>query len=337
MANNDEFSQKMQSLTDMLEGVRKNRDGIVLAIGVRDGFEARLLQYLAANAVTSKVMPNYIKGVVAFCSGYLLSASLGLPDMSHIERADVKHFAETVRRSLELAAQEYRTEEIPMIVDIDTGLAPHPFALNYLTCREMHRAGANAIQIEDQVTEEKSCGHMQGSSGKGKQVISQEEMVKKRIKPCLDYSKRTGAKDFSIVARVDSIAPYGLGDAITRGKMYADAGAKILFIEAPKGDEDLTAIAKELKDSKAVLLANMIEYGETQYHSPFELYKMGFGVALYCIGSLFASHNNLKAYMNTLLKGENPLEGKNSVIQKNAFSELNDLLGRQQVERYNKK
>src|SRR5262249_18086458 len=155
-----------------------------------------------------------------------------------------------------------------LIVDADTGYGN---ALNLArTVRELERVGANAIQIEDQDFP-KRCGHLDG-----KVLIPAAEMCGK-LRAALDARR---AHETLIVARTDAIAVESFDRAIERALMYGEAGADMLFVEAPKTRDDLAQIARALS-GRAPLLANMVEGGKTPPLSAAELDAIGFALVIF--------------------------------------------------------
>ena len=136
------------------------------------------------------------------------------------------------------------------------------------TVREFERAGVAAIQMEDQVSPKK-CGHFNG-----KDVISKEEMVGK-IKAALDTRRD---ENLSIIARTDALAVYGMDEAIERAHAYAEAGADIIFVEAPTTIDQLKQITSSLKGIPQVL--NLVEGGKTPLVSLNEAEELGFKIML---------------------------------------------------------
>jgi len=163
--------------------------------------------------------------------------------------------------------------KIPFLVDADTG---HGGVLNVVrTVKEMERAGAAGLFIEDQVFP-KRCGHMEG-----KQVVPREDMVAK-IKAALDARIDPA---FIIMARTDSIAVNGLDEAIERGNLYRQAGADVIFVEAPRTIEEMRRINREVK---APSLANMVEGGKTPFLSAKELAALGYSIAIFPASATYA-------------------------------------------------
>lgn len=180
--------------------------------------------------------------------------SFGLPDLGITMLNDV---CEDVRRITGRV-------ELPVLVDIDTGWGG---AFNIArTVKEMERAGAAVVHIEDQV-QAKRCGHRPG-----KAIVSREEMVD-RIKACVD-----ARRDLLIMARTDALQVEGLQSAIDRSVAAVEAGADFIFAEA------MTDIAmyKQFVDAvKVPVLANITEFGATPLYSRQELGEQGVGMVLY--------------------------------------------------------
>lgn len=157
--------------------------------------------------------------------------------------------------------------DVPVIADGDTGYGGvHNVAR---TIRAYERAGIAAVQLEDQVFPKK-CGHFEG-----KEVVGVEEMLQ-RIAAALDA--RSDDDGILIIARTDARAPLGLDEALERARLYGEAGADILFVEAPQTVEELGRIGREL--SEWPLLANMVEFGKTPLLPAAELGELGFSVVI---------------------------------------------------------
>ena len=201
--------------------------------------------------------------------------------------------------------------QIPVIVDADTGFGN---ALNVQrTIRNFERAGAAAIQIEDQ-SFPKRCGHLDG-----KVLIKRDEMVGK-VKAAVDA--RT-ANDTLIIARTDARAVEGLQEAIDRAHAYQEAGADILFIEAPRSFDEMKTIRKSFHVS-IPLLANMVEGGKTPVKTAKDLKKIGFNIIIFPGGAVRAVTFQLQEYYAGLLKN-----GSNSKFSKKMhdFDSLNAVIG----------
>jgi 2-methylisocitrate lyase-like PEP mutase family enzyme len=211
--------------------------------------------------------------------------------------------------------------QIPVIVDADTGFGN---ALNVQrTIRNFERAGAAAIQIEDQ-SFPKRCGHLDG-----KILIKRDEMVGK-VKAAVDA--RT-ASDTLIIARTDARAVEGLQEAIDRAHAYQEAGADILFIEAPRSFDEMKTIRKSFHFS-IPLLANMVEGGKTPVKTAKDLKKLGFNIIIFPGGAVRAVTFQLQEYYAGLLKN-----GSNSKFSKKMhdFDSLNAVIGTPELLKVGKK
>lgn len=210
-----------------------------------------------------------------YLSGGALTSSLGLPDLGVITLDEV---AEMVRKIREVT-------DLPIIVDADTGFGE---TINvYRAVRILERAGASAIQIEDQVLPKK-CGHLEG-----KEVVTPKDMVVK-IKAALK-----ARREMLIIARTDSRAINGLQDAVERAKMYLEAGADVIFPEALESKEEFATFAKEVK---APLLANMTEFGKTPLITASEFKEMGYKYVIFPVTIFRVAAKAMKEALETLLK-----------------------------------
>ena len=201
--------------------------------------------------------------------------------------------------------------KIPVIVDADTGFGN---ALNVQrTIRNFERAGAAAIQIEDQ-SFPKRCGHLNG-----KVLIKTDEMVGK-VKAAVDARKTS---DTLIIARTDARAVDGLQEAIDRAHTYKEAGADILFIEAPRSVDELKIIRKSFH-LNTPLLANMVEGGKTPVKTADDLKNLGFNIVIFPGGAVRAATFQLQEYYAGLLKN-----GSNAEFSKRMhdFDSLNAVIG----------
>lgn len=245
-----------------------------------------------------------------YMTGYGAAANLlGAPDIGILSMSEmVKHL-------------RYMSEavDIPIIADADTGYGN---ALNVIrTVKEYERAGAAAIQLEDQ-TWPKRCGHMSG-----KEVIPAEEMVGK-IKSAVDA--RTD-QDTLIIARTDALAPLGFDEAIRRANLYREAGADIIFVEAPPDFDTLKKIPSLVN---APLLANMIEGGKTPVLSSKELEDMGFAIVIYPLSTLYMIAGALNELLTELKENDTTKNMSNRMI---SFSDFNEIVGLTQIREQEKK
>ena len=201
--------------------------------------------------------------------------------------------------------------KIPIIVDADTGFGN---ALNVQrTIRNFERAGAAAIQIEDQ-SFPKRCGHLDG-----KVLIKTDEMVGK-VKAALDSRRASGTL---IIARTDARAVEGLQEAIDRAHAYQEAGADILFIEAPRSVDEMKQIRKSFH-LNIPLLANMVEGGKTPVKTANDLKSLGFNIIIFPGGAVRAATFQLQEYYAGLLEN-----GSNAELSKRMhdFDSLNAVIG----------
>jgi 2-methylisocitrate lyase-like PEP mutase family enzyme len=213
--------------------------GPLLAPGAYDALSALLVEQAGFEAV--------------YLSGASISyTQLGRPDIGLVSLSQLTDVVARVRDRV----------AIPLIVDADTGFGN---ALNVQhTVRALERAGANALQLEDQ-TSPKRCGHLDG-----KELVSATEMAGK-IKAAVDAR----ANDRTVlIARTDAIGVEGFERALERAALYRDAGADVLFVEAPQTVEQMTRICTAFAGTP--LLANMVEGGRTPLRSAAELGQMGF-------------------------------------------------------------
>ena len=211
--------------------------------------------------------------------------------------------------------------KIPVIVDADTGFGN---ALNVQrTIRNFERAGAAAIQIEDQ-SFPKRCGHLDG-----KVLIKRDEMIGK-VKAAVDSRKTS---DTLIIARTDARAVEGLQEAIDRAHAYQEAGADILFIEAPQSFDEMKIIRKSFHIN-IPLLANMVEGGKTPVKTSNDLKKLGFNIVIFPGGAVRAATFQLQEYYAGLLKN-----GSNSKFSKKMhnFDSLNAVIGTPELLKIGKK
>lgn len=250
------------------------------------------------DALTAKIAED-VGFETAFQTGYGTSASLlGMPDFGFLNAGE----------TLENAKRIINSVNIPILVDIDTGYG-NPLNV-WKIVKDLERIGAKGIFLEDQVWP-KRCGHMTG-----KTVIPKEEYILK-LNAAMDAREDN---EFIIVARTDSLAQFGIEEAIERGKEYKKIGADVIFIEAPKSIDQMELIAKEIK---APLLANMIEEGITPNLTADQLRKMGFKMVVFPLSALYSATFAIKQTLQTLKKTGTTKELKNKMI---TFQEFNDLV-----------
>lgn len=201
--------------------------------------------------------------------------------------------------------------DTPLIVDADNG---HGNSLNVQrTVRLYERAGANALQIEDQSLP-KRCGHLAGKS-----LISCDEMVGK-IKAAVDARAN---EETLIIARTDAIAVEGFEQALERAERFVEAGADVLFIEAPRTREHLETISSQL-GSRLPLMANMVEGGDTPMHDVGQLGALGFRLIIFPGGIVRSIARTAVDYYASLKR-----HGTNAPFTDRMydFNGFNDLIG----------
>ncbi len=261
---------------------------ILVAPGAYDALTARLLEQAGFEAV--------------YRGGYAASAAaFALPDLGITTLTDMVDHARRMTSAI----------TVPVIADADTGYGEVPQVIH--TVHELERAGVAAIQFEDQVFP-KRCGHMEG-----KKVIPAEEMVVK-VRAALDARRNP---ETVIIARSDATAVTGLDDAIARSRRYADAGADVIFIDAPTSEDDLKAIAGG--GINAVLMVNISEYGKTPDLGAQRFEELGFGLVIYPSSTLFAAAQSTKELAAALMAEGSTVS---SVPRMMPFDEINSILGK---------
>lgn len=242
---------------------RLEEDELLMAIGAWDALTARMAQQAGAEAV--------------YMSGSCVSSSVhGGPDVG----------LTTLTEMTERARQMANVLEIPLIADGDTGYG-NPINVNR-TVTQYESAGVDAIQLEDQDFPKK-CGHFEG-----KTLIPAEEFATK-IEAAIDARSD---EDFLIIARTDAVAVTGLDDAIRRARLYQEAGADILFVEAPTEREQMSRITAGLD---APLLVNMAAKGKTPPIPAADLRDIGYDLAIYPSDGFKAALKTIQETYQTLI------------------------------------
>lgn len=261
-------------------------DNILVMPGAHDALTAKIIEQSRFKAVT--------------IGGYAASASLlGQPDLSFLSLTEM---VDCVSRVVDAV-------DIPVFTDGDTG---HGGVLNVRrTVKAIEKSGAAGMFIEDQVFP-KRCGHMQD-----KQVIEKQEMVAK-IKAAVDARSDD---DFVIMARTDALAVNGLEDAIERGHLFSQAGADLIFVEAPTTVEQMQQITSHID---APLLANNIEGGQSPVLSAAELEKIGYSVVVFPVAATYAIAKTVGDLMMEIAKTGSTKGFKDRMV---SFDEFNKLIG----------
>ena len=249
---------------------------------INQAFRARLqtgralLMPGAANALAARVIADQGFEAIYLSGAGLSNTYLGMPDLGFISLPEIAQHTATIRDATEL----------PIVVDADTGFGN---ALNVRhTVRTLERAGASAIQLEDQVSP-KRCGHFAG-----KEVVSLEE-ARSRIKAAVDARQDS---NFLIVARTDARATLGFSAAMERAAAFVEDGADITFVEAPESLEELQSIPAGLPGTPQ--LVNVVIGGKTPVLGFAELAAMGFGLVLYANAALQGAIYGMQAALSRL-------------------------------------
>ena len=259
---------------------------IVVMPGAHDALSAKIIEMVGFKAVT--------------LGGYAASAaSIAKPDVSLLSLTE---YVSIVRNIVEAV-------DLPFFADGDTG---HGNVTNVQrTVRLFENAGVAGFFIEDQVFP-KRCGHMEG-----KQIIPTEEMVAK-IKAAVDARVD---QDLVIMARTDALAISGLNEAIERANKYAEAGADLIFVEAPTSREDMLRCNREIQ---APTMAIQIEGGKTPLLTTRELEELGFNVVVYPTATVYATAWALRGLWEGLKKNGSTKHWLDKVIP---FNEFNTFIG----------
>lgn len=251
-------------------------------------------------ALFAKVVENAGFEAVYATGAGIANLHLGIPD---IGLATMTEVLETVKRIVDATT-------LPVIADIDDGYGNH---LNvYRTVKEFTKAGVAALQLEDQKAP-KRCGHF-----RGKNVVTRDEMVAK-IKAARDASVDD---DLILIARTDAIAPLSFEEALERAQAYGEAGADLLFVEAPENLEQLASIPGHLKFP---VMANMVEGGKTPLLSSRVLEEMGYKIVVFANATLKSAIKGLQNLLNGLKNTGSTSELENLMVSMEVRNELTRL------------
>ncbi|MBW2031288.1 MAG: isocitrate lyase/phosphoenolpyruvate mutase family protein [Deltaproteobacteria bacterium] len=258
-----------------------------------------LIMPAAYDAVSSMIIEQ-VGFKATTISGHATSATmLGKPDLSLITLTEMANHTRNICEAV----------NIPVLVDGDTG---HGGVLNVIrTVKEFEKAGAAGLFIEDQ-TFPKRCGHLEG-----KQVISTDEMVAK-IKAAADAREDP---DFIIQARTDALAVHGIEEAIDRANIYREAGADLLFVEAPTTKKEMIKVNKEVNGPTVAIQG---EGGKTPLLGVMELEDMGYAVVVYPGSALYAAAWAVRGVMDELIRTGTT---KGYMDRMHNFSSFNELMG----------
>jgi 2-methylisocitrate lyase-like PEP mutase family enzyme len=266
----------------------------LVAPGAYDALSARLIEQAGFDVV--------------YMTGFGTTASLiGRPDVGLLSGAEM---VDNARRIVSAV-------DVPVIADADTGYGN---AINVVRTVQLYeQAGVAAIQLEDQVMPKK-CGHMSG-----KALIGADEMAGK-IRAAV--AARTDP-DLLVIARTDAVAVQGLEEAVSRARTFAEAGADLLFVEAPTSETDIATVASELS-GVAPLVFNWAEGGRTPPLSLDRITELGFSLVIYPIGTLLAATAAIRSLLATLKAEGTPVSALPGLP---SFEEFTDLIGLPEVQR----
>lgn len=259
--------QKLRALADARRGV--------IVPGAFNALSARLVADLGFEAI-------YVTGAGVTNMWY------GMPDQGFMGLTDIADHTARIRDAVDL----------PLLVDADTGFGN---AVNtYHAVRTLERAGADCIQLEDQVSP-KRCGHFNGKS-----VIDTSEMLGK-IRAAVDARRDSGTL---IMARTDAAAIHGFNAAVDRAQAFAEAGADILFVEAVTLEDEVRALPKLLDRPQ---LMNMVIGGKTPIFDADALGQLGFGFVLYANAALQGAVAGMQKCL-TLLRDEHKVDEDPAIV-----------------------
>jgi 2,3-dimethylmalate lyase len=265
----------------------------VLAPGAYDALSARLVEGAGFEAV--------------YMTGFGTSASLlGRPDIGLLT------FSEMVDNARRIA----QAVRVPVIADADNGYG-NP--INVIrTVKEFEAAGVSAVHIEDQVIPKK-CGHMED-----KQVIEASEMVEK-VRAAVEARH---SEEFVIIARTDARAVEGIGRALERARLYREAGADVLFVEAPQSEEEISAVAEAFARD-VPLLFNWVESGKTPPVPLKRLKDLGFRLVIFPVSTLLAATRSIQEILARIRTDGSPIDVVDELLP---LGEFIDLIGLPEIQ-----
>ncbi|HQQ69261.1 MAG TPA: isocitrate lyase/phosphoenolpyruvate mutase family protein [Alicycliphilus sp.] len=254
----------------------------------------------AFNALSAKVIEDLGFEAIYITGAGVTNMWFAMPDQGFMGLAEIAEHTARIRDAVEL----------PLLVDADTGFGN---ALNvYHAVRTLERAGADCIQLEDQVAP-KRCGHFSG-----KEVIATEEAVAK-IKAAVDARRDP---DLLIMARTDAAATHGFEAAVERAQRFAEAGADILFVEAVTRAEEVRALPQRLPKPQ---LMNMVIGGKTPIFNADQLADLGYGIVLYANAALQGAVAGMQKAL-TVLRDEKEVREADGLVA--PFAERQRLVGK---------
>jgi len=293
-------------VSDFLRGKRQNAPRLaellraqepILAPGAYDALTARLIEQAGFPAV--------------YMTGFGTSASLlGRPDVGLL----------TMSQMVDNARRIAQAVDVPVIADADTGYG-NP--LNVIrTVQEYELAGVSAIHMEDQIMPKK-CGHMEN-----KQVIAAAEMTEK-IRAAVEARS---SRDFFIIARTDARAVEGLESALRRARAYREAGADILFVEAPQNEDEVARVARAFP--KVPLLFNWAEGGKTPPLPLARLKELGYRLIIFPISALLTAAKAVRGILAEIKAEGTP---RRVFTDGSSFREFNEMIGLGEIQELEKR
>lgn len=269
-------------------------DRPVLAPGAYDALTARLIEQAGFPAV--------------YMTGFGTTASLlGRPDIGLLSGSEMVDQARRIVGAV----------SVPVIADADTGYGN---AVNVIrTVRDYEQAGVAGIHLEDQAMP-KRCGHLSG-----KVLVPEAEMVAKVRAAVAARSD----PDFLVIARTDARAVEGIDRALERAARYLDAGADVLFVEAPESEEEIGRVASTF--SGVPLLFNWAEGGRTPPVGLPRLTELGFSIVIFPIGALLTAATAIRSFLSTLRRDGSPaalldgLPGIDHFVETLGMAEIRDI------------
>jgi carboxyvinyl-carboxyphosphonate phosphorylmutase len=281
---------ELQSAASLRKLIDRNEP--ILAPGAYDTLSARIIEAAGFPAV--------------YMTGFGSAASLlGRPDVGLLGMSEM---VDNARRIVEAV-------DVPVIADADTGYG-NP--LNVIrTVHEYERAGVAAIHIEDQVAPKK-CGHMEG-----KQLVSADDMVAK-LRAAVE-ARRT---DLVLIARTDARAVEGVDAALERAHRYREAGADVIFFEAPQSEAEIETVARQLSD--VPLLFNWAEGGKTPPIGYTRLRELGFRIIIFPLSALLAATRGIREVLETIRRDGSPAAALSELPR---FGDFLDFIGLPEIQR----
>lgn len=262
------------------------REEILVMPGAYDALSAKIIESLGFEAIQA--------------TGFGIAAGLfGKPDVGIVSMGDMLSVTRNIIQAV----------DIPVMADGDTGFGN---AINvYHTVQFFEQAGAAGINLEDQEFP-KRCGHMDG-----KQVITLAEMVKK-IEAAAAARKDP---DFIINARTDAVAVFGVEEAVRRGNAYAEAGADLIFVDAPRSVEEIEYV---IKNMKAHVSINMTEGGKTPIITVHDLQRMGAARVSFPVTAVLSAAKGMMEALSILKQDRSTKDHSEKFM---TFKDFTDLVG----------